>query len=222
MSCFKAASSMRSPSRMSIARLVLPSRLELKSLVGSLSDAPRAKVSLTTCLYDSPVQTIPSWDQTGVPRHFHSSRTPGSATWMSRRTRARTAPRQSPSSWIRLVMFADAESPSGPGAVVLAAVRRIVTSAAESAGFAMRNQDGHLLQPRMWGPHAIRRAAATMVADAYGLEAGQALLDHQSIDTTRRAYVRVQRWRLLERARQILDLGPSPITGLADGFHGKT
>jgi integrase len=43
----------------------------------------------------------------------------------------------------------------------------------------------------MWGPHGIRRAAATatatIVADAYGLEAGQALLNHQSIDTTRRA-----------------------------------
>jgi len=91
-------------------------------------------------------------------------------------------------------------------------MRRIVTRAAERAGLAVRGADGRLLQPRMWGPHAIRRAAATIVADAFGLEAGQALLGHQSIDTTRRAYVRVQRWRLLERARHTLDLGtPSGI-----------
>jgi hypothetical protein len=29
-------------------------------------EAPRAKVHFTTCLYDSPVQTMPSWDQTDV------------------------------------------------------------------------------------------------------------------------------------------------------------
>src|SRR3954465_9813929 len=76
MSCLKAASSISSPSRRSIARRVLPSRLELKSCVGSPREAPRKKVSFTTCLYDSPVQTPPSWDHTGVPgdvafSHFH-------------------------------------------------------------------------------------------------------------------------------------------------------
>lgn len=91
-------------------------------------------------------------------------------------------------------------------------MRRIVTRAAERAGIASRGADGRLLQPRSWGPHAIRRAAATLVADAFGLEAGQALLNHQSIDTTRRAYVRVQRWRLLDRARHTLDLGAPPST----------
>jgi site-specific recombinase XerD len=96
-------------------------------------------------------------------------------------------------------------------------MRRIVTRAAEHAGFASRGADGRLLQPRMWGPHAIRRAAATMVSDTFGLEAGQALLNHQSIDTTRRAYVRVQRWRLLDRARHTLDLGVPPMTTPAPG-----
>jgi site-specific recombinase XerD len=96
-------------------------------------------------------------------------------------------------------------------------MRRIVTRAAERARLAARGTDGRLLQPRLWGPHAIRRAAATIVTDAFGLEAGQALLNHQSIDTTRRAYVRVQRWRLLERARHTLDLGtpPSPAAPVA-------
>src|SRR6185295_17145330 len=84
-SCLKAASLIFAPSRMSIARRVFPSRLELKSFIGSLREAPRANVSFTTCLYDSPVQTIPTWDQTGVPgdfgfSHFHSSRISGSAS----------------------------------------------------------------------------------------------------------------------------------------------
>src|SRR5205085_7216571 len=69
-SALKADSSTCSPSWMSIARRTFPSRLELKRPAGSLSDAPLAKVSFTTFLYDSPVQTMPSCDQTGVPGLF--------------------------------------------------------------------------------------------------------------------------------------------------------
>jgi hypothetical protein len=50
MSFLKAASLRVSPSWMSMARRTLPSRLELKSLVGSARAAPLAKVSLTTAL----------------------------------------------------------------------------------------------------------------------------------------------------------------------------
>ena len=113
MSCLKAASSIFSPSRRSIARRVLPSRLELKSFFGSGIEAPRAKVSFTACLYDSPVQTMPSWDQMGTPdgldgfTHLHSSTMPGSASWMSCRICARISLLQSPRSSIRLVMFAE-------------------------------------------------------------------------------------------------------------------
>ena len=53
-----------------MARLVFPSRLELKSLAGSFREAPLKKVNFTTALYDSPVQMPPSWDHTGVPIHF--------------------------------------------------------------------------------------------------------------------------------------------------------
>src|SRR6266853_1745533 len=60
MSVLKAASSISSPSWKSIARLVLPSRLELNSPEGSLSEAPLEKVSFTTFLYVSPVQISPS------------------------------------------------------------------------------------------------------------------------------------------------------------------
>src|SRR4030095_16462565 len=58
-SALNARASTFSPSWMSIARRVLPSRLELNRRVGSGMLAPRANVSLTTLLYVSPVQTIP-------------------------------------------------------------------------------------------------------------------------------------------------------------------
>ena len=62
-----------------MARLVLPSRLELKRPEGSFSAAPLANVIFTTLLYVSPVQTIPSWYHVGTPLHFHSSTISGSA-----------------------------------------------------------------------------------------------------------------------------------------------
>lgn len=60
MSALNADSSTSSPSWRSIARLALPSRLALKSLLGSFNRAPLKKVSLTTFLYVSPVQIGPS------------------------------------------------------------------------------------------------------------------------------------------------------------------
>src|SRR5258706_14964506 len=89
-SALKADASTSSPSWMSIARRVFPSRLELKSLAGSFNEAPLANVSFTTDLYGSPVQMIPSCDHVGVPglvalTHFTSSTTSGSACLMSLR-----------------------------------------------------------------------------------------------------------------------------------------
>src|SRR5882672_8125904 len=52
---------------------------------------------------------MPSCDQTGVPIHFHSSTTSGSASWMSLRILPRVFPRQSPRSAILLEMSFDAE-----------------------------------------------------------------------------------------------------------------
>src|SRR4029077_8125526 len=99
---------------MSIARRTLPSRLELKRRAGSFRDAPLAKVSFTTLLYDSPVQMMPPCDQTGVPglvalTHFHSSTTSGSACLMSLRILVRVSPRQSPSSAILFEMSCEAD-----------------------------------------------------------------------------------------------------------------
>src|SRR5205814_330300 len=55
MRAFRAFSFSLSPSWKSMARLVLPSRLELKRPAGSLRKAPLAKVIFTTFLYVSPV-----------------------------------------------------------------------------------------------------------------------------------------------------------------------
>src|SRR5712692_6544500 len=117
MSALNAPASTFSPSWMSIARLVFPSRLELKSLAGSFNEAPLANVSFTTDLYVSPVQMIPSCDHVGVPgfvdfTHFTSSTTSGSASLMSLRILLKVSPRQSPSSAILLSIRSDADWPS--------------------------------------------------------------------------------------------------------------
>src|SRR5467141_550319 len=54
---------------------------------------------------------MPSCDQTGVPIHFHSSTTSGSASLISLRILLRVSPRQSPSSAILFEMSSDADWP---------------------------------------------------------------------------------------------------------------
>src|SRR5260370_23307117 len=54
---------------------------------------------------------MPSCDQTGVPIHFHSSTTSGSACLMSWRILLRVSPRQSPSSSILFEMSSDGDWP---------------------------------------------------------------------------------------------------------------
>src|SRR5213083_1069205 len=115
MRSFKAASSTLPPSWMSMARLTFPSRLELNRPEGSFNAAPLANVILTAFLYVSPVQTMPPWDQTGVPGdvgliHFHSSTISGSASCTISRTFASVFPRQSPSSLIFSSINAEADS----------------------------------------------------------------------------------------------------------------
>src|SRR5947207_3093235 len=100
---------------MSMARLAFPSRLELKSLAGSFKEAPLKKVSFTIDLYDSPVQMPPSWDHIGVPIHFHSSTTSGSASLMRARILASVSPLQSPNSAIRSLISLEAAVPAAFG-----------------------------------------------------------------------------------------------------------
>src|SRR5438874_3758610 len=100
-----------------MARLVLPSRLELKRREGSSNEAPLAKVIFTTFLYVSPVQMIPACDHTGAPPgfdgflHFTSSTTSGSACLMSARTRSSVSLRQSLSSLILASISREGDSP---------------------------------------------------------------------------------------------------------------
>ena len=87
-----------------MARFVLLSSLALKSFFGSAIRAPLGKVNLTEFLSASPMQTIPSLDQTGTPAgllgffHFTSSTTEGDARLIEARSRASVSPRQSRSS----------------------------------------------------------------------------------------------------------------------------
>ncbi len=57
------------------------------------------------------MQMMPSCDQIGVPIHFHSSTTSGSASLMSLRILLRVFPRQSPSSAILFEMSSEADWP---------------------------------------------------------------------------------------------------------------
>src|ERR1700726_1196839 len=100
---------------MSMDLLTFPSQLQLKSFVVSFKDAPLWKVSFTIDLYDSPVQTPPSWDHTGVPIHFHSSTTSGSASLMRARILARVSPLQSPNSAIFSLIRLEAALPDAFG-----------------------------------------------------------------------------------------------------------
>ena len=71
MSAFNAFSSILSPSWKSMARLVLPSRLELKRPEGSSNEAPLAKVSFTTVLVG-----LTGADDSGVRPHRNPSPLP--------------------------------------------------------------------------------------------------------------------------------------------------
>src|SRR5688572_5952864 len=128
-SALNAPASISSPSWMSIALRVLPSKLELKRRDGSGIRAPRAKVSFTAFAYASPVQTIPWCDQTGVP-HFHSSVISGSASRINARMRARVSPRHPARSRIRRSMSREADSPPE----TLSPLRRLVDVAFAAFG----------------------------------------------------------------------------------------
>src|SRR5688572_33135914 len=119
-----------------MARLTLPSRLELKRVEGSFSDAPLAKVSFTTVLYVSPVQTKPSCDHTGTPLHFHSSTTSGSACLVRARSRDSVLPRQSSSSLILASISFEGDSPPFPSFEPLFLFMIVVARTGRSHSFA--------------------------------------------------------------------------------------
>ncbi len=85
-------------------------------------------------------------------------------------------------------------------------LRRIVYRYLDGAGLRQRTADGHLVEPRVWGPHMLRRSAAVHAVDVLGIEAGQTLMAHASIDQTRRAYASVKEYRLLQQLGTVMDL----------------
>src|ERR1035441_453740 len=95
---------------------------------------------------------MPSCDQIGVPLHFHSSTTSGSASLMSLRILLRVSPRQSPSSAILFEMSSDAGWPwLAPGFFIFSSIgwhTPFLLSAAQRLRLAMYVTS---LQPQQFG-----------------------------------------------------------------------
>src|SRR5438105_1943980 len=101
MRSFKPASWIPSPSRMSMARLTFPSRLELNRPGWVLQGRTFEERHLDDGLVGLPRTDTTVMRPDGVPGdedflHFHSSTISGSACLMSSRTLSSALPRQSP------------------------------------------------------------------------------------------------------------------------------
>src|SRR5216117_2102400 len=102
---------------------------------------------------------MPSCDQIGVPIHFHSSTTSGSASLMSLRILLRVSPRLSPSSAILFEMSSDTDWPwLAPGFFMLSPWRRWHTMTPPQAySRAFIFSSSHT--PRTRSRHAFRAAS---------------------------------------------------------------
>ena len=87
-----------------------------------------------------------------------------------------------------------------------ASIRRIVGRLMEAAGIKRRNESDDLVDPGIYGPHALRRAGLTAVYRAHGAATAQAVAGHASIATTEKFYVRVEKAESLRRGAGALDL----------------
>src|SRR6266851_4334742 len=120
ISAFSADALMASPSWKSMARTALLSRRVLKSPFGSFSWAPFGNVRRTVFLRVSPMQTMPSWDQTGTPSgregffHLTSSITPGSAPLIRARSWPSLSPLQPVVFWTMASICWDADASFTP------------------------------------------------------------------------------------------------------------
>src|SRR5213595_3524504 len=95
---------------------------------------------------------MPSCDQIGVPIHFHSSTTSGSASLMSWRILPRVFPRQSPSSAILFEMSSDADWPwLAPDFFMFSILeRRRLHAAPEEVREPPEHAGGRRPAPRLW------------------------------------------------------------------------
>ena len=86
-------------------------------------------------------------------------------------------------------------------------LRRIGVGLMERAGHVQRNETGHIARPGVFSAHSLRRSSVTAAYDAKGLDAAQALAGHADPKTTRKAYARIQKGRVLRELAGVLDLG---------------
>lgn len=104
-------------------------------------------------------------------------------------------------------LFAAVGNRAGGERLTARSVRRVVVALMEAAGHVHRDGAGHLLRPRVLSAHSLRRSAITTAFEAAGLEAAQTLAGHADPKTTRRAYARVNKGRVLRGLAGVLDLG---------------
>ncbi len=112
-------------------------------------------------------------------------------------------------------LFAAVGNRAGGGRLSARSVRRVVVGLMERAGHVHRDAEGKLLRPRVLSCHSLRRSAITAAYDAAGLDAAQTLAGHADPKTTRRAYARVQKGRVLRDLAGVLDLGKLTTKGAA-------
>lgn len=103
-------------------------------------------------------------------------------------------------------LFAAVGNRAGGERLSARSVRRVVVGLMEAAGHVQRDGAGKLLRPRVLSCHSLRRSAITAAYDAAGLDAAQTLAGHADPKTTRRAYARVQKGRVLRDLAGVLDL----------------
>src|SRR6476659_4477957 len=114
---------------------------------------------------------MPSCDQIGVPIHFHSSTTSGSASLMSLRILLRVFPRQSPSSAILFEMSSDADWPWLAPDFFMFSSPSIVQSRASS--HRPRRGSGDVLCPCLQGHRVV--AASGLDGDLLSVDKTQLL-----------------------------------------------
>ena len=104
-------------------------------------------------------------------------------------------------------LFAAVGNRAGGDRLTARSVRRVVVDLMEKAGHVHRDAAGKIERPRVLSAHSLRRSAITCAFDAAGLDAAQTLAGHADPKTTRRAYARVQKGRVLRNLAGVLDLG---------------
>ena len=104
-------------------------------------------------------------------------------------------------------MFAAVGNRAGGDRLTVRGVRGVVVGLMERAGHVRRGADGKIINPGVFSVHSLRRSAITAAFDAAGLDAAQTLAGHADPKTTRRAYARVEKGRVLRGLSGVLDLG---------------